>query len=49
MFLTISVDGNMTTYESHKLADGLEKNITGLENVYKAIVHVEPFVEKENE
>lgn len=49
VFLTISVDGNMTTYESHKLADGLEKNITGLENVYKAIVHVEPFVEKENE
>ena len=47
VFLTIAVDGNMTTYESHKLADLLEENITGLENVYKAIVHVEPYIEKE--
>ena len=40
--LTIAVDGNMTTYDSHNLADMLEKNIAGLDNVYKAIVHVEP-------
>lgn len=45
IFLTISVDGNMTTFDSHTLADNLEKNIAGLENVYKAIVHVEPFME----
>lgn len=45
IFLTISVDGNMTTFDSHTLADNLEKNIAGLENVYKAIVHVEPFIE----
>ncbi len=45
IFLTISVDGNMTTYDSHTLADNLEKNIAGLDKVYKAIVHVEPFFE----
>ena len=43
IFLTISVDGNMTTFDSHKLADDLEKNIAGLDKVYKAIVHVEPY------
>ena len=43
IFLTIAVDGNMTTSDSHKLADDLEKNIVGLDKVYKAIVHVEPF------
>ena len=41
--LTIAVDGNMTTFDSHKLADNLEKNIIGLDKVYKAIVHVEPY------
>ena len=48
IFLTIAVDGNMTTFDSHKLADSLENNIVGLDNVYKAIVHVEPFFEKGN-
>ena len=43
IFLTISVDGTMTTFDSHKLADDLEKNIVGLDKVYKAIVHVEPY------
>lgn len=43
IFLTIAVDGNMTTFDSHKLADNLEKNIIGLDKVYKAIVHIEPF------
>lgn len=47
IFLTIAVDGEMTTFESHKLADGLEENIAGLDKVYKAIVHVEPFLEEE--
>ena len=46
IFLTIAVDGNMTTLESHSLADDLEKNISELDNVYKAIVHVEPFLNK---
>lgn len=46
--LTIAVDGNMTTFDSHKLADELEQNISGLDKVYKAIVHVEPFMEVES-
>ena len=45
IFLTIAVDGNMTTFDSHKLADELEKNISGLDKVYKSIVHVEPHFE----
>ena len=45
IFLTIAVDGNMTTFDSHNLADNLEKNIAGLDKVYKAIVHVEPFLQ----
>ncbi|MEI3402072.1 MAG: cation diffusion facilitator family transporter [Clostridia bacterium] len=45
IFLTIAVDGEMTTFDSHKLADSLEKNISGLDKVYKAVVHVEPFLE----
>ncbi len=44
IFLTIAVDGGMTTIESHKLADNLEKNIAELDKVYKAIVHVEPYL-----
>ena len=43
IFLTIAVDGNMTTFDSHKLADNLENNISKLDKVYKAVVHVEPF------
>lgn len=46
VFLTIVVDGQMTTFDSHNLADKLEKDITKLGNVYKAIVHVEPYIEK---
>lgn len=41
--LTIAVDGNMTTFDSHKLADDLEKNIVKIDKICKAIVHVEPF------
>lgn len=41
--LTIYVDGNMSTFESHKLADNLETEITSLEKIYKTIVHVEPY------
>lgn len=40
--LTIYVDGNMTTFDSHKLADKLEKDVGTLDKVYQAIVHVEP-------
>ena len=44
IFLTIQVDGEMTTKDSHNLADCLEMDIAKLEKVYKAIVHVEPYV-----
>ncbi len=40
--LTICLDGNMSTFESHKLADNLEKDINSLEKVYNTIVHVNP-------
>lgn len=43
VFLTIAVEGNMTTFDSHKLADDLEKTIIKLDKVYKALVHVEPY------
>ena len=39
---TIAGDGDMTTYESHKLANHLEKDIEKLEKVDKAVVHVHP-------
>lgn len=42
VFITIHLDGNMSTFESHSLADNLEKTVNQLENVYKTIVHVEP-------
>lgn len=40
--ITIYLDGNMSTFESHGIADSLEKNIEGLENIAKAIIHVHP-------
>lgn len=40
--LTIYVDGNMSTFDSHALADSLEKDITKLEKIYKTIIHVNP-------
>lgn len=40
--LTIYVDGNMSTFKSHELADQLELSVAGLDKIYRAIVHVEP-------
>ncbi len=40
--ITIYVDGNMSTFDSHHIADSLEKNIEGLDKIAKAIVHVHP-------
>lgn len=42
VILTISVDGNMSTFESHSLADHLENDIKELEKVERAIIHVNP-------
>ena len=40
--LTIYVDGNMSTFKSHELADQLEKDINSLDKVYNTIIHVNP-------
>ena len=41
--LTIFVDGNMSTYESHEIANNLEKEIIkNIEEVYLAVIHVNP-------
>lgn len=40
--LTIYVDGNMSTFYSHQLADSVEKDICCLENISHAIIHVNP-------
>ena len=40
--VTICLDGNMTTFNSHNLADSLENDITKLDKIYKTIVHVNP-------
>ena len=42
VILTISVDGNMSTFASHNLADHLEKDIEKLEKIDQAIIHVNP-------
>ena len=41
--LTIFVDGNLSTFASHKIADDLEKEITSkIDVIYLAIIHVNP-------
>lgn len=40
--VTIFVDGNMSTFESHQIADILEKELNQLEKVYLSIIHVNP-------
>lgn len=40
--IVICVDGNMSTFDSHSLADEVELSVNNLDNVYRTIVHVEP-------
>lgn len=40
--LTIYVDGNMSTFDSHTLADNLENKILSLDNISNVIIHVNP-------
>lgn len=40
--ITIYVDGNMSTFDSHKIADELEKCIEAIDNISNAIIHVNP-------
>ncbi len=40
---TIYVDGNLTTFESHKIADDLEKEIgKKMDEIYLTVIHVNP-------
>ncbi len=42
---TICVDGNLSTFESHKIADKLEKEIAKkLDEIYLTIIHVNPIM-----
>lgn len=40
--VTIYIDGNMSTFNSHHIADELEKKLNKLDNIYLAIIHVNP-------
>lgn len=43
--LTIFVDGAMSTYDSHEIANKLEKDISSLDEIYLTIIHVNPVSE----
>ena len=40
--LTIYVDGNLSTFASHEVADFLEKDINQIDKIYRSIIHVNP-------
>lgn len=42
IFITICLDGNLTTFESHSLANTIEESVSKLPDIYKTIIHVEP-------
>ena len=46
--LTIFVDGNLSTFESHKIANDLEKDIMRLDEVFLAVIHVNPIKVKKS-
>ena len=47
---TIFVDGNLSTYESHNIADKLEKEITtNNDDIYLTVIHVNPIEVLKNE
>ena len=47
---TIYVDGNMTTFESHEIADKLEKEINKkIDEIYLTVIHVNPIKIKNEE
>lgn len=39
---TIFVDGNMSTFESHEIANKLEKEIDKIDEIYLTVIHVNP-------
>lgn len=44
--LTIFVDGNLSTYESHEIANNLEEEISTLDEIYLTVIHVNPINDK---
>ena len=41
--LTIYVDGNLSTFKSHEIANNLEKEIVNsIDEIYLAVIHVNP-------
>lgn len=40
--ISIDLDGNMSTFESHEIADNLEKELNKLPAIYLSIIHVNP-------
>ena len=40
--MTINIDGNISTFESHKVADSLEKQILKLDNIHAVHIHINP-------
>lgn len=42
VIVKVSVDGNMTVNESHKIAGKLKSDIMKLKNVYDVVVHINP-------
>ena len=42
IILTISLDGNMSTFKSHSLADALEQKIKEIDKISDVIIHVNP-------
>ena len=42
VIFTIAVDGNMSTLQSHQIANHLEKDVEALNKIDKAVVHVHP-------
>ena len=39
---TIYVDGHLSTFESHEIANKIEKEIDKLEEIYLTVIHVNP-------
>lgn len=47
--ISIFVDGNLSTYKSHEIADKLEKDICkSVDGIYLAVIHVNPIEIQEN-
>jgi cation diffusion facilitator family transporter len=46
---TIYVDGNLSTFESHEIANRLEKELSKLDEIYLTVIHVNPIKTEKGE